>query len=83
MELEPWQALELMLERRAGQVLELMSKREPGLALGRMSDRGPMQALAVLLALGFRRLYRCHLPAQCPLRLDRTRPGRARLHTKS
>ena len=60
--------LERMLERRAGQVLELMSEREPGQALALMSERRAVQAMVVLLGLrlrlGFRRLYRCHLPGQ-------------------
>jgi hypothetical protein len=85
--LESYQALELMLERRAGLLLELMSEREPPEVLALLSEPRALQALAVLLAfrlrLRFRRLYRCHLPAQCPLRQDRTQPGRARLQTKS
>ena len=70
--LEPWQTLELMLERRAGLVLELILERQPAEALALMSERRAAQAMAVLLALRLRlecrRLCRCHLPRQCPLR---------------
>ena len=87
----PVELLERMSERGPAEVLELMSERGSAEVLELLSERRLAQAPAVMLGLRphprFRPLSRhssrCHLPGHRLLRLDRMRPGRERLQTKS
>ena len=75
------------LEPMSARALALMSARARAEALAPMSAREQVKVLELMSAIWpnprFRHLSRHHLPEQCPLRLDRMRPGPVRPQTKS